>query len=65
MTAPRLSRNLLAAAAALVLFERTAAGYVDPGAGTLAWQMVVALLVGGVFYLRRAVDWLKGKDRRQ
>jgi hypothetical protein len=27
--------------------------YVDPGAGLLAWQMVLAAFVGGLFYVKK------------
>ena len=27
--------------------------YVDPGSGLLAWQMIVAAMVGALFYLKR------------
>lgn len=50
---------------ALAFFERPAAAYVDPGAGALLWQMAVAGLLGGLFYLRRITAWLRGRDRRQ
>jgi hypothetical protein len=58
-------RCVLLAAFALLLGEQSAQGYVDPGAGALIWQLVVAALVGGLFYLRKATGWLRGKDRRQ
>ena len=31
--------------------------YVDPGAGLLAWQMVIAALVGCLFYVKRFRDF--------
>lgn len=27
--------------------------YADPGSGALIWQLIVAALIGGAFYLRR------------
>jgi hypothetical protein len=32
--------------------------YVDPGSGQLIWQMVVAVCVGGLFYIKRVRDFL-------
>ena len=61
----RPARRLAMLAFALAFFERPAAAYVDPGAGALLWQMVVAGLLGGLFYLRRITAWLRGRDRRQ
>jgi hypothetical protein len=58
-------RTALWALAVLVLAEQPAQAYTDPGSGALLWQMLVAGLVGGLFYLRKAAAWLRGKDRRQ
>lgn len=33
--------------------SRLALLYVDPGSGALAWQLIVAALLGSVFYLKR------------
>jgi len=27
--------------------------YVDPGSGLLAWQMIVAAMIGALFYLKK------------
>jgi hypothetical protein len=32
--------------------------YVDPGSGQLIWQMVAAVCVGGLFYIKRVRDFL-------
>jgi len=61
----RAARSLVPLAFAMAFFERPAAAYVDPGAGALLWQMAVAGLLGGLFYLRRITAWLRGRDRRQ
>lgn len=34
--------------------------YVDPGSGQLVWQMVVAAMVGVLFYLRKVRTFLWG-----
>lgn len=36
--------------------------YVDPGAGALVWQLLVAALLGGVFYLRKFRDSFSVKN---
>ena len=32
--------------------------YVDPGTGLLAWQAVMAAIVGTFFYVKKTRDWL-------
>ncbi len=32
--------------------------YIDPGLGLLAWQALVAAVVGTLFYLRKTRTWL-------
>lgn len=43
----------------MLLAAREARAYVDPGSGALLWQVMVAALVGGLFWLRRVPKWLK------
>ena len=33
--------------------------YTDPGTGALAWQLLLASIVGGLFYARSLLDKLK------
>lgn len=54
-------RIKLALCLTLVLFTATTAraeAYIDPGAGSLMWQMTVAALMGTLFYIRRIVGWV-------
>ena len=39
-------------------------GYVDPGSGLLAWQLLVAACLGLVFYLKKSRDYLKKTVRK-
>jgi hypothetical protein len=39
-------------------------GYVDPGLGLLAWQAVVAVFLGIVFYLKKTRNWLLALCRK-
>ena len=66
-----LDKTLLAAAAALLLIigERPAYAYVDPGAGSLIYQTALTILLGLGFVLRRSraslsrfVRRLSGRD---
>jgi hypothetical protein len=50
---------VLLALAMLVMTERPAYGYTDPGSGALIWQALMAALVGASFYFRRIVSWFK------
>lgn len=33
--------------------------YIDPGTGTLLWQLAVGVGVGFLFYLRKVRDWFR------
>lgn len=35
--------------------------YTDPGSGALLLQLIVATLLGGLFYFRKLKDWILGK----
>jgi hypothetical protein len=43
----------------LILVERDAHAYADPGSGTLLLQMAFAAFFGLMFYLRRIVAWIR------
>ena len=43
----------------LFFTEQRAYAYVDPGTGSFLWQILVAGIVGLLFYLRKAVSFLK------
>jgi hypothetical protein len=52
----RLDKTLLAVAAALMLLvaERPAYAYIDPGTGSLIYQTALSVLLGLGFMLRRS-----------
>ena len=50
--------TLLTLVLLFLLFEQPVYAYVDPGAGSLLWQILVAGLVGVVFYVRRLLGLL-------
>ncbi len=56
---------ILCAAAGLLLTPREAAAYLDPGTGSAVIQMVVAVVMGGLFvvkmYWRKLVSLVSGK----
>ena len=43
----------------IMAVPRPASAYVDPGSGAMLWQMAAAALIGGIFYARRIVMWLR------
>jgi uncharacterized membrane protein len=49
---PRTLDHLLTLLLLFFLFEEPVYAYVDPGAGSLLWQIVVAGFVGVLFYVR-------------
>jgi hypothetical protein len=38
-----------------------ASAYVDPGSGAMLWQMAAAAVIGSLFYVRRAVGWIRDR----
>ncbi|MCC6264918.1 MAG: hypothetical protein IT169_15185 [Bryobacterales bacterium] len=46
----------------LLLMPAWAFAYVDPGTGTILWQMLLGLMVGVGFYFRRIVGWFTKKQ---
>lgn len=52
---------LVGVLAFLVLSERPAHAYTDPGSGMLIWQGLVAAFLGAGFYFRKIVFKLFGK----
>jgi hypothetical protein len=46
-------------AAVMLLFATPAYAYIDPGTGSLIIQMLLAALVGSVFYLRTIIRRIK------
>ena len=45
--------------------EAPALAYVDPGSGTMLWQVVLAGIVGALFYFRSFLGRLFSRSRRQ
>ena len=37
--------------------------YADPGSGTLIWQLVLAAVFGGLFYVRKVKDLIVQRRR--
>lgn len=50
----------------LILTEGRAHAYIDPGTGSLLWQLLFAAGIGGLFYVRKAIAWMgKLQGRRK
>ena len=56
-------RGLAAVVALLLMAERPAAAYTDPGSGALLWQILVAGFVGAMFYWRKLTGWFRTKTK--
>jgi uncharacterized membrane-anchored protein YjiN (DUF445 family) len=52
-------RSVLLLVLAIFATEREARAYADPGSGALIWQLMMAALVGGIFYFHRITAWFK------
>ena len=50
-----LAVRALLALLLLALLPRNAHAYIDPGTGSLAWQLILSTVVGGTFYARRTI----------
>lgn len=46
------------------LLEGKAYAYIDPGTGSMLWQLLFAAGVGSLFYVRKAIGWV-GRQRRR
>lgn len=58
-----LTRSMVVLSIILLLMPLQAFAYVDPGTGTMLWQMLLGLVVGAGFYSRRIFGWLTRKRR--
>ena len=50
----------------LIATEGRAHAYIDPGTGSMLWQLLFAAGIGSLFYLRKAIAWvgrLRGKTK--
>ncbi len=41
--------------------ERPLKAYADPGSGALIWQVLVAAMIGVLYYARKVVAFFRGK----
>lgn len=56
-----LAYSFLSLLLLLMAAPRKANAYVDPGSGAMIWQVLAASVVGSLFYLRKAVTWIKAR----
>ena len=50
---------LVALSALLVAIPKPAHAYVDPGSGSMFWQIAAAGAIGSLFYVRRMFTWVR------
>ena len=51
--------GLLTIAMLLMATPKPAHAYVDPGSGAMLWQILVAAVIGSLFYVRRVFTWVR------
>jgi hypothetical protein len=54
-----LARIFLICVGVLLVAQIQVYAYVDPGSGTLIWQILLAASFGVMFYLRRIIGWVR------
>ena len=57
--------NLRRVLLVMVLFNLLGAAYIDPGATSLVWQLIVSGVVGAGFTLRHSITSLVNRFRRK
>jgi len=55
----KFSIRLIPVLALLMAWPRTAHAYVDPGTGSIIWQLSATTVIGCAFYVRRAEAWMR------
>src|SRR5260370_22855416 len=50
---------LLTLTAFLLATPKPAHAYVDPGSGSMLWQIAAAGVIGSLFYVRRMFTWVR------
>lgn len=48
----------------LFVVSDNAHAYLDPGSGHLIWQYVLSMLLGGMFFFGRGIQWIKTGFKR-
>ena len=55
--------SLLTLLALLLATPKPVHAYVDPGAGSMLWQLAAAAAIGSLFYVRRVFTWIRQRLR--
>lgn len=58
----RCAAALLSLALLTMAVPQKASAYVDPGAGSLIWQIAASGVIGSLFYVRRIVQWIRARS---
>jgi hypothetical protein len=51
--------SLLPLLALLLATPKPVHAYVDPGSGSMLWQLAAAAAIGSLFYVRRVFTWMR------
>ena len=49
----------------VTFYGNNAWAYVDPGSGFMLWQLLISVLVGAVFYFRKAIRSVIGLRKKK
>lgn len=58
-------RLFISVFASMSTWMTTAEAYIDPGTGSLIWQMLLAIFFGLLFYVSRIKNWIMSKLGRR
>ena len=61
----RAGRFLFMFLMVLIVTEGTAHAYIDPGTGSMLWQVLFAAGVGSLFYVRKVFAWVGSLRKRK
>ena len=56
---------LLSLLALVMAVPQRASAYVDPGTGSMLWQLAAAAIFGALFRLKRIAAWLRARRKPQ
>ncbi len=65
LSSMRIYKPLILVFILVLTWARSADAYVDPGTGSLIWQLIAAAFVGLMFYAVRIKRWIASKLSRK
>jgi hypothetical protein len=62
---PKTSTSLLCLALLIMAVPQRAEAYVDPGSGSMLWQLAAAAVFGSLFRIKRIAAWFRARHKRR